>query len=78
MPFGSWRSALARLFPTSRTRKVKAGRNKGRPQHPLLERLEVNPESVLVIQGDSLVTRDARLSDTDVIEIRPVTSGGAA
>jgi hypothetical protein len=24
------------------------------------------------------VTRDARLSDTDVVEIRPVTSGGAA
>ena len=43
----------------------------------LLRRLEVNPESVLVIQGDTLVTRDARLSDTDVIEIRPVTSGGA-
>jgi sulfur carrier protein len=44
----------------------------------LLERLDVNPESVLVIQGDTLVTRDARLSDTDVVEIRPVTSGGAA
>jgi len=43
----------------------------------LLEQLEVNPESVLVIQGDMLVTRDARLSDTDVVEIRPVTSGGA-
>ena len=38
---------------------------------------DVNPESVLVIQGDTLVTRDARLSDTDVVEIRPVTSGGA-
>jgi sulfur carrier protein len=44
----------------------------------LLERLEINPESVLVIQGDTLVTRDARLADADVIEIRPVTSGGAA
>ena len=44
----------------------------------LLERLELNPESVLVIQGDTLVTRDARLRDTDVVEIRPVTSGGAA
>ena len=44
----------------------------------LLERLDVNPESVLVIQGDTLVTRDARLADADVVEIRPVTSGGAA
>lgn len=43
----------------------------------LLEQLDVNPESVLVIQGDTLVTRDARLADTDVVEIRPVTSGGA-
>jgi sulfur carrier protein len=43
----------------------------------LLEQLEVNPESVLVIQGDTLVTRDVRLSDADVVEIRPVTSGGA-
>ncbi len=44
----------------------------------LLQRLEVNPESVLVIQGDTLVTRDGRLDDADVVEIRPVTSGGAA
>jgi sulfur carrier protein len=43
----------------------------------LLERLELNPESVLVIVDDELVTRDARLADTDSVEIRPVTSGGA-
>jgi sulfur carrier protein len=43
----------------------------------LLEYLDLNPESVLVIQGDTLVTRDARLADADIIEIRPVTSGGA-
>ena len=43
----------------------------------LLDRLELNPESVLVIRGDTLVTRDARLTDVDTIEIRPVISGGA-
>lgn len=43
----------------------------------LLARLDVVPESVLVIRNDTLVTRDARLSDTDVVEIRPVVSGGA-
>ncbi|HEY3096998.1 MAG TPA: MoaD/ThiS family protein [Acidimicrobiia bacterium] len=43
----------------------------------LLERLDLNPESVLVIQGDTLVTRDVRLADADVVEIRPVASGGA-
>lgn len=44
----------------------------------LLARLDVVPESVLVICNDTLVTRDARLSDDDVVEIRPVVSGGAA
>jgi sulfur carrier protein len=43
----------------------------------LLVRLELNPESVLVIVGDELVTRDARLDDAATVEIRPVTSGGA-
>ena len=42
----------------------------------LLHRLEINPESVLVIRGDELVPRDARLSDDDDVEIRPVISGG--
>lgn len=44
----------------------------------LLQRLELNPESVLVIDGDELVTRDARLDDGTTVEIRPVISGGAA
>jgi sulfur carrier protein len=43
----------------------------------LLARLDVVAESVLVICNDELVTRDARLSATDVVEIRPVVSGGA-
>jgi sulfur carrier protein len=45
--------------------------------HGLLQRLDVNPESVLVIVGDELVTRDARIEDAATVEIRPVTSGGA-
>jgi sulfur carrier protein len=43
----------------------------------LLDRLDLNPESVLVICGDTLVTRDARLAEDDTVEIRPVMSGGA-
>ncbi len=43
----------------------------------LLARLDLNPESVLVIRGDTIVTRDARLTDDDTIEIRPVISGGS-
>ena len=44
----------------------------------LLASLDLNPESVLVIVGDELVTNDARLTDDDAVEIRPVISGGCA
>jgi sulfur carrier protein len=44
----------------------------------LLNRLDLNRESVLVIRGDTLVPGDALLEDADTIEIRPVISGGAA
>lgn len=43
----------------------------------LLERLDINRESVLVIRGDTLVTGDAVLAHDDVVEIRPVISGGS-
>ena len=42
----------------------------------LLQRLEVNRESVLVICGDTLVPGDATLPDDATVEIRPVISGG--
>ncbi len=44
----------------------------------LLERLDINRESVLVIRAGELVPGDAELADDDEIEIRPVISGGAA
>ena len=43
----------------------------------LLQRLEINRETVLVIRGGTLVPGDAILDDGDEIEIRPVISGGA-
>ena len=42
----------------------------------LLGRLDLNRESVLVISNGTLVPGDALLQDTDVVEIRPVISGG--
>lgn len=45
--------------------------------HALLERLDLDRESVLVIVGDTLVPGDALLGDADTVEIRPVISGGA-
>lgn len=43
----------------------------------LLAELGVNRETVLVIRGDTLVTGDALLADSDEVEVRPVISGGA-
>lgn len=44
----------------------------------LLDRLDLQRESVLVIRRDTLVTDDAVLDDGDDVEIRPVISGGCA
>ena len=46
--------------------------------HALLVQLDVNPESVLVLRGDTLATSDEVLDDADVVELRPVISGGCA
>jgi len=52
---------------------IPAPRNVGQ----LLQRLEIIPESVLVIRNDTLATHDERLDENDIVEIRPVMSGGA-
>lgn len=46
--------------------------------HALLDRLEIDRDTVLVIRGDTLVPGDTLLLDDDDVEIRPVISGGAA
>jgi sulfur carrier protein len=42
----------------------------------LLQQLDVHRDTVLVIKGGELVPGDAHLADDDVVEIRPVISGG--
>lgn len=46
--------------------------------HALLERVDVNRESVLVIVDGALVTGDATIPEGADVELRPVISGGAA
>jgi sulfur carrier protein len=48
----------------------------GRSVDRLLDDLKLNRESHLVIRNGTLVPGDARLDDDDVVEIRPVISGG--
>jgi sulfur carrier protein len=43
----------------------------------LLVELGINPESVLVIRGATLLTHDTRVADDDIVELRPVVSAGA-
>ena len=43
----------------------------------VLAELKIIPESVLVIRGDELITADQTVGDDDVIELRPVMSGGS-
>jgi sulfur carrier protein len=47
-----------------------------RTVNTLLDELALNRESHLVIRNGTLVPGDARLDSTDVVEIRPVISGG--
>ena len=42
----------------------------------LLQELKVIPETVLVIRDKELLTSDQVVGEDDVIEVRPVISGG--
>jgi len=43
----------------------------------VLRELAIERETVLVIRGDTLVPGDTLLDDSDLVEVRPVISGGA-
>jgi sulfur carrier protein len=49
----------------------------GRSVDRLLDELGLGREAHLVIRNGTLVPGDARLEDGDIIEVRPVISGGA-
>ncbi len=49
----------------------------GRRVKDVLRELDILPETVLVIRGDTMITPDQVVAADDVIELRPVMSGGA-
>ena len=50
----------------------------GRRVKDVLRELDIVPETVLVIRGDTLITADQVVGDAETIELRPVMSGGAS
>jgi sulfur carrier protein len=43
----------------------------------VLSELSIDPDTVLVIRGGTLLNREDRVGEDDHVEIRPVTSGGS-
>ncbi len=43
----------------------------------VLADLDIDPDTVLVIREGELLTRETRVDDDDLLEVRPVISGGA-
>ena len=61
-------------YPKRRELTVKGGR----PLGDILKDLRLNPETVVVVQGQTLLTSDAHVADEARIEIFSAISGGQA
>lgn len=48
----------------------------GRKVREILAELAIDPDTVLVIRDHELLTREDRVAEQDLLEIRPVISGG--
>jgi sulfur carrier protein len=68
-------SAIVTVVLRNPRRQVEVTGN--RSVKDVLRELNIIPETVLVIRGDDLITTDQMVRDEDVIELRPVMSGGA-
>jgi sulfur carrier protein len=49
----------------------------GRPLRAVLEEIGVNPEGVVVVRGEELLTLDAWVEEEDTLEVLSAISGGA-
>ncbi|AEB11228.1 sulfur carrier protein TtuB [Marinithermus hydrothermalis] len=47
-----------------------------RPLEEVLAELGINPETVVVVRGEELLTRDTRVREEDTIEVISAISGG--
>ncbi|MCZ6481492.1 MAG: MoaD/ThiS family protein [candidate division NC10 bacterium] len=43
----------------------------------LLQELQINPETVLVVRGEDLLTPDELIKDEETVEVVPAISGGS-
>jgi sulfur carrier protein len=43
----------------------------------LLQELQINPETVLVVRGEDLLTPDEVVKDEETVEVVPAISGGS-
>ncbi|MFQ5989830.1 MAG: MoaD/ThiS family protein [Candidatus Methylomirabilales bacterium] len=43
----------------------------------LLKELQINPETVLVVRGEDLLTPDEVIKDEETVEVVPAISGGS-
>ena len=43
----------------------------------LLQELQINPETVLVVRGEDLLTPDELIKDDETVEVVPAISGGS-
>lgn len=66
---------MARILLRNPRREVVV--DAAKPVKVILRDLDIDPDAVLVIRGDELLTREDVVGADDDIEIRPVISGGA-
>ncbi len=48
----------------------------GKTVRDILAQLKINPETVLVVRANEVITEDERLADKDKLDILSVISGG--